>query len=48
MKFSTSASLSLALLAASASASDVVDLTQATFQGVASGPLSLIEFFAPW
>ncbi|KAM0786152.1 hypothetical protein ACM66B_006960 [Microbotryomycetes sp. NB124-2] len=37
-----------ALLAAVASASDVIDLNQSNFKDVAEQPLSLIEFFAPW
>jgi hypothetical protein len=38
----------LAALAAVASASDVADLTKASFKEFADQPLGLVEFFAPW
>lgn len=40
--------ISLALLATSVVASDVLDLTKDTFDKAVEGPLTLVEFFAPW
>lgn len=37
----------VALLASSVMASDVLDLTAGTFADAVSGPLTLVEFFAP-
>ncbi|KAI5480480.1 protein disulfide-isomerase A1 [Pseudohyphozyma bogoriensis] len=45
MRFSPLVALGLASLAA---ASDVLDLTQSSFSDAVAGPLTLVEFFAPW
>ncbi|KAK4699422.1 protein disulfide-isomerase A1, partial [Phenoliferia sp. Uapishka_3] len=45
MRFSAIAALTLA---SAALASDVLDLTKATFDDAVAGPLTLVEFFAPW
>jgi protein disulfide-isomerase A1 len=50
MRFSSfvSSALALASLAAAEGPSDVLDLTQSTFDAAVNGPLILVEFFAPW
>jgi hypothetical protein len=38
----------LALVVAAVTASDVVDLTKDIFTEEVAGPLTLVEFYAPW
>ncbi|KAL8292617.1 hypothetical protein RQP46_001229 [Phenoliferia psychrophenolica] len=45
MRFSV---LSAITLATAALATDVLDLTKGTFDEAVAGPLTLVEFFAPW
>lgn len=40
--------LALSALVAAVTASDVLDLTKGTFDEAIAGPLTLVEFFAPW